>query len=165
MSTTGNVYGTQDGVVYLKKYGTFAPFIWGGRCMRLEDTTDNLGGVTVTTRFNPRGGVERGGLRLDVPGDVSGTLAMKRIQADTMKTELKKCFWIVDQREHCSGLDRDAWTKWEEITRSCPAKMTDRVISGTNWEGDEDSMVTFSMSALEQYDIYRVAAEESTAGV
>ena len=165
MPTTGNVYGITDGAVYLKKHATLAPFVWGGRCMKLEDGTDNLGGVTVTTRFNPRGGVERGGVRLDAPGDVTTTLAMKRIQADTMKTELKMCFWDLDQRMHCSGIDRDAWTKWEEITRYCMAKMTDRVISGINWEGDEDSMVTFSVSALESYDIYRVSAEETTAGV
>ena len=165
MPTTGNVYGIQDGAVYLKKHATLAPFVWGGRCMKLEDGTDNLGGVTVTTRFNPRGGVERGGVRLDAPGDVTTTLAMKRIQADTMKTELKMCFWDLDQRMHCSGIGRDAWTKWEEITRYCMAKMTDRTISGISWEGDEDAMVTFSVSALESYDIYRVSAQETTAGV
>ena len=164
MATTGNVYGITDGTVYLKKSDTFAPFVWGGRCMRLEDITDNLGGVTVTTRQNPRGGIERGGLRLDAPGDVTSTLAMKRIQADTMKTELKMCFWDLDLRAHCSGIDRDAWTRWEEITRMCYTKMTDRVLSGSSWEGDEDAMVTFSAAALESYDIYRVSAEETTAG-
>lgn len=165
MPTTGNVYGIQDGTVYLKKHATLAPFVWGGRCMKLEDGTDNLGGVTVTTRFNPRGGVERGGIRLDAPGDVTTNLVMKRIQADTMKTQLKMCFWDLDQRMHCSGMDRDAWTRWEEITRYCQAKMTDRTISGINWEGDEDSMVSFSVSALDSYDIYRVTAQETTAGV
>lgn len=165
MPTAANVYGIQDGAVYLKKWATFAPYIWGGRCMILEDGTDNLGGVSVTHRFNPRGGIERSGVRLDVPGDVTTTLSIKRIQADTMKTELKTCFWNLDQRMHCSGADRDAWTKWEEITRYCRAKMTDRTISGISFDAtDEDSMVNFSVSALDSYDIYRVSAQETTAG-
>jgi hypothetical protein len=133
--------------------------------MILEDSTDNLGGVTVTHRFNPRGGIERSGIRLDVPGDVTSTLSMKRIQADSMKTDLKMCFWDLDQRMHCSGMDRDAWNQWEEITRLCQAKMTDRTISGISFDAtDEDSMVNFSVSALDSYDIYRVSAQETTAG-
>jgi hypothetical protein len=43
--------------------------------------------------------------------------------------------------------------------------MTDRTISGISFDAtDEDSMVNFSVSALDSYDIYRVSAQETTAG-
>lgn len=159
MATTGNVYGLQDGHVYLKKAGSLNPYEWGGRCMRLDEGTETLGGLTVTTRQNPRGGVERGGVRQEAPGLVSGSLIMKRLQGDTMKTALKSCLWNVDERVHCSGIDRDSPFKWEEITRYCIAKMSDRAISGTSWDADEDAMVTFTVTALYMEDIYRVKGE------
>ena len=41
------------------------------------------------------------------------------------------------------------------------AKTTGRTSTGSTWEGDEDSMVTFEMSGLHEVDIYRVTAEEA----
>jgi len=161
--TTGNSYGLQDGSVYIKKYGTLDPFVWGGRCWRLEDSSETLGGMTVTTRFNPRGGVERDTVRDEAPGNSSGTLAMKRLQADRAKTDLRRCKWILDQRMQCGGMDRDAPFKWEEITRQCYVKFSERSTSGTNWEGDEDAMVTLPWVALYTDDIYRVGGSESVA--
>jgi len=146
-----------DGTVYLKKHNTLTPFIWGGRCMRLEEGTETLGGFAVTTRQNPRGGIERDGVRLEAPGETTTSLAMKRMQRDSMKTELRRCMYDLDLRIHCSGIDRDSPYKWEEITRYCKSKMTDRALTGTSWEGDEEAMVTFSVTALSVEDIYRVS--------
>ncbi|NIQ91283.1 MAG: hypothetical protein GWN93_20660, partial [Deltaproteobacteria bacterium] len=81
-ATTGNAYGLEDVSVYIKQYGTLDAFVWGGRCWRLDDSSETLGGMTVTTRFNPRGGVERDTVRDEPPGETSGTLVMKRLQAD-----------------------------------------------------------------------------------
>ena len=159
--TTGLTYGLQDASVYLKKYNTFDPFIWGGRCMRLDDTSVEEGGVTVTTRQNPRGGVERDAIRLDVPGAATADLVLKRLQADRVRTDLRTCFWEVDKRYSCQGTNRDSPFSWEQIDRLIPAKTVSRSSSGSSWEGDEDAMVTLSMSALDEIDIYRVTAEES----
>lgn len=161
MATTGNVYGVQDGAVYLKQWDTFDPFTWGGRCMRLEEGTETLGGVTVTTRFNPRGGVERGGVRMEPPGATSTSIVMKRLQGDTMKTTLRTCLWDVDERMHCSGMDRDSPFAWKEITRYCRAKMSDRAVAGSTWDADEDAMITFTVTAMMVDDIYRVSGEEA----
>ena len=161
--TTGNAYGLQDGSTYIKQHGTLSPFVWGGRCWRLEDSSETLGGLTITTRFDPRGGIERDSVRAEPPAEASGTLVMKRLQADRAKSDLRRCYWDLDQRMQCGGLDRDAWTKWEEITRYCYAKFNERGLSGTNWEGDEDAMVNLPYVALSVDDIYRVGGSEFTA--
>jgi len=161
--TTGSSYGLQDGNVYIKKHDTLTPFVWGGRCWRLEDSSETLGGMSITTRFDPRGGVERDSVRPEAPGETSGTLIMKRLQADRAKTDLKRCYWDLDLRMHCAGGDRDAWTKWEEITRFCYSKFNERGLSGTNWEGDEEAMVNLPYVALSVDDIYRVSGSEYTA--
>jgi len=163
--TDGLSYGLQDVSVYIKQYGTLDPFVWGGKCWRLDDSSQTLGGMTVTTKFNPRGGVERDGVRDEPPGETSGTLVMKRVQADRAKTDLRRCKWILDQRMQCGGLDRDAHTRWEEITRFCLLKFNERGMSGSNWEGDEDAMVTLPWVALDVDDIYRVGGSEITTGV
>ena len=161
MVTMGRVIKDQHLTVYLKLHSGLDPFVWGGRCMRLEETTESLGDITVTTRQNPRGGLERDGVTAGAPGLASGTLAMKRIAADTVKTELKTCFWDVDKRYHCDGIDLDAWNKWDEISRLCMTKMGDRALGGGSFgpEDAEESMVTFAANALYEEDIYRVAAE------
>lgn len=160
--TSGNAYGLQDGSTYIKHHDTLTPFVWGGRCWRLEDSSETLGGVTVTTRFDPRGGIERDTVRAEPPGETSGTLVMKRLQADRAKTDLRRCYWDLDQRMQCGGMDRDAWTRWQEITRYCHAKFNERGLAGTAWEGDEDAMVNFPYVALSVDDIYRVAGSENT---
>jgi len=161
--TSGNAYGLQDGSTYIKHHGTLDPFVWGGRCWRLEDSSETMGGVTITTRFNPRGGIERDTVRAEPPGETSGTLVMKRLQADRAKSDLRRCYWDLDQRMQCGGMDRDAWTKWEEITRYCYSKFNERGLSGTAWEGDEDAMVNFPYVALSVDDIYRVGGSEFTS--
>lgn len=163
--TTGNAYGLTDTSVYIKQYATLDPFVWGGRCWRLDDSSETLGGMTVTTRFNPRGGVERDTVRDEASGESSGTLVMKRLQADRAKTDLKRCKWILDQRIQCGGLDRDSPYKWEEITRHCYIKFSERGLSGSNWEGDEDAMVTLPWVGLYSEDIYRVGGSEAVAGI
>lgn len=160
MATMGRVIKDQTMTVYLKLHSGFYSFVWGGRCMRLEETTETLGDISVTTRQNPRGGLERDGVNVGAPGLASGTLAMKRIAADTMKTELKTCFWDLDKRYHCDGIDLDAWNKWVEISRLCQTKTGDRALGGSSFgpEDSEESMVTFTANALYEEDIYRVAA-------
>jgi photosystem II stability/assembly factor-like uncharacterized protein len=161
--TSGNAYGIQDGAVYVKRNETLDAFVWGGRCMKIEEGTETLGGFSVTTRFNPRGGVERDAIRMEPPGETTGSLVMKRLQADRAKTDLRSCLWDLDLRMICGGLDRDAPMGWEEITRYCQTKMSDRAVSGINWEGDEDALVTFSTTSLSVDDIYRVGGSEATA--
>lgn len=160
--TSGSAYGLQDGSVYIKNYDTLDPFIWGGRCWRMEDSSETLGGVTVTTRFDPRGGIERDTVRAEPPGETSGTLVMKRLQADRAKSDLRHCYWILDQRMQCAGMDRDAWERWEEITRYCQAKFNERGLAGTSWEGDEDALVNLPFVALSVDDVYRVGGSENT---
>lgn len=163
MSTSGKTYGLQDGHVYLRKYGTLDPFIWGGRCMRLEDHDDSLGGYTVTHRQNPRGGIEIDGARSEPAGGVDGTVVMKRVQYDRQKTNLRTCLWEVDQRMHCGGMDRDHWNKWEEITRACMSKFTGRTMSGTGWDTDEDAMINMPYTGMFEVDIYRVGGQPSAS--
>jgi len=152
----------QDGSTYIKHHETLDPFIWGGRCWRLEDSSETLGGMTVTTRFNPRGGIERDTVRAEPPGETSGTLVMKRLQFDRAKTDLRTCYWDIDQRMQCAGMDRDAWERWEEITRYCYSKFNERGVPGTSWEGDEDALINLPFVALSVDDIYRVAGSEFT---
>ena len=162
--TSGNAYGLQDGSTYIKHHETLDPFIWGGRCWRLEDSSETLGGVTVTTRFNPRGGVERDTVRAEPPGETSGTLVMKRLQFDRAKTDLRTCYWDIDQRMQCAGMDRDAWERWEEITRYCYSKFNERGVPGTSWEGDEDALINLPFVSLSVDDIYRVGGSEFIDG-
>ena len=72
--TSGNAYGLQDGSTYIKHHESLEPFVWGGRCWRLEDSSETMGGLTITTRFDPRGGIERDTVRAEPPGETSGTL-------------------------------------------------------------------------------------------
>lgn len=163
MSTSGKVYGLQDGHVYLRQYGTLDPFTWGGRCMRMAEHSDGLGGYSVTHRQSPRGGIEIDGARAEAAGGVSGTVEMKRVQYDRQKTNLRTCLYEVDQRMHCGGMDRDHWNKWEEITRACMSKFTERSMTGTGWDTDEDAMVTMPYSGLYEIDIYRVGGQPSSS--
>jgi len=125
----GRSLSTQDGCVWLRRHDSFDSFVWGGRCMRLEEGSVADGGMSITTRQNPRGGVERDRTHMELPGLAEGTMVMKRLQYDRNKTALRRCFWDIDKRIHCAGMDRDAWNKWEEITRVCGAKFTERTIA------------------------------------
>ena len=159
--STGTPWGETEGVPYLKLADTFDRFVWGGRCMRVTESTEALGDVTVTTRQNPRGGLERDQARLGQPGETTYSLEIKKLQADRKRSDLKVCFWHVDQRMHCGGIDRDSPFQWEEIKRHCYSKFTNRRDSGTNWEGDNpEALVAFDSTALYTDDIWRVTLEE-----
>lgn len=156
----GRTYTNQDGTVYLKKDSTFDHFEWLGRCGRIDgDSSENLGGFTVTNRLNPLGGIERDGVLLDPPQETTFTLMMKRKQAETAKSELRKCFWIIDQRMFCK--DPQAWNSWEEITRFCTCKANTRTITGTMFDGSQaEAMIGLPETCLSTTDIYRVSGEE-----
>lgn len=163
MGLRSNVYTTQAGTVYLKKASTFDRYVWGGRRMRLDESSDELGGLTVTTRQNPRGGIERDSILREAPGTVGFSLVMKHEQHDRMKTQLKRKFWHVDKRMHgVEGRDRDAPFAWDEITRKCYARSESRSTPATTWEGEEEGLITFPMVALDEYDIYQVTLDDST---
>ena len=153
-------YGKQSAHVYLKQWGKFDPYQWGGCCMAIGDITETNGGQTITHKQNARGGVVRDAVRDEVPGDVTSELSMKHLQADRMKTQLRRCRWNVDKRTHCDGQNRDAPNAWEEIRRMVYAKVSERTDTGSTWEANEDSMITLATVALEAYDIYRIDGSE-----
>lgn len=151
-----------SGTIWLKKTPTFDPFDWGGQCMRIDgESTETLGAMTVTHRQNPRGGVERDGILIDPDAETTFTLMMKFKQAQREKTNLKKCLWIIDQRQHC--IDKDGWNKWIEITRHCTCKANQRTVTGTGWDpSDEEAMIGVPETCLWTDDVYRVSGEELT---
>jgi len=155
-TAVGRSLSTQDGCVWLRRHGGLEAFVWGGRCMRIDENSVADGGLTITTRQDPRGGVERDRTHSELPGMAEGTVTMKRQMYDRNKTTMRKCMWDVDKRIHCDGMDRDAWNKWLEITRVCAAKFTERSQSGTTWEEGEDAMINFPYSGFDEVDIYRV---------
>ena len=151
-----------SGTVWLKQTSSFDPFSWGGACMRIDgDGSETLGALTVTHRQNPRGGVERDGIRIDPPAEATLTLMMKHRQANRKKTELRTCLWIVDQRQYCK--DKDAWNQWDEITRYCTCAANSRTITGTGFDpSDEDAMIGIAETCMFVDDVYRVSGEELT---
>lgn len=151
-----NVFTTQAGNVYLKPAGAFTRYIWGGRRMRMEEIQEPLGGVSTTTKFDARGGVQRDSLLQDVPGAVTTSLIMKHEQQDRMKSELAANFWNVDKRTHVEGKDRDAPDKWVEIRRLMTGKATQRTDPATSWDAEEEGLITLPWSALDAFDIYPV---------
>jgi len=156
---SGVVGKTHDDSVWLKKRG-FDPFAWGGVCMALDDVTEPLGSLSVTNRRSIFGGLERDGVLLGAPDLVSTTLTMKKLHYDRKKTDLKSCFWDLDQRTTCGGITEDAWNKWIEIKRICYGKANERGGSGVTYEGDaEEQTVSFPWQALYVEDIQRVAGE------
>lgn len=163
MSLKTNVWTTQAGTVYLKKAGTFDRFEWGGRQMRIGESQNELGGASVTTRQNPRGGIERDSILLEAPGTVSFDLIMKDVQASRKKTELQRFFYHVDKRLHVEGRDRDAPDAWTEIVRKTWSKASGRTTPASTWEGEEEGMVTLPFVGLDEIDIYRVRMETSEA--
>jgi hypothetical protein len=158
------IWGAIEGTVYLKKSQGVDPFTWGGGGMRLDEGAETTGGIAVTTRFDPGGGMERTGLVDDAPGAATTSLIMKRAQGDRVKDALKSCLWDIDQRFHCEGKDRDSPFRWEEITRYCNARVSERALTGTSWDVDEDAVATFSVTAEYVDDIYRVTGVEATVG-
>ncbi len=153
---------TQAANVYLKKANTFDRFEWGGRAMKLDEGQANLGGASVTTQLNPRGGLELDNILQDMPGSADFQIVMKHTVHDRTKTQLKSCFWHVDRRTHCGdGRDRDDNNAWLEIARYHTGKATGRSIPATSWEGEEEALINVPFSSLESFDIYQTNLEES----
>jgi photosystem II stability/assembly factor-like uncharacterized protein len=156
----GTVGHVQDDSVWLKRATTFDAFQWGGGCMGLEEGTEPLGDLTITTKRSTRGGLVRDGVMVGAPDVASTTLTMKKLHFDRKKTDLKSCFWHVDQRTLCGGIDEDAWNEWREITRYCFGKATERTTPPVTFEGDnEEQMITFPWKALWVDDLRRVVGE------
>jgi len=164
--TEGTVLKSQDEAIWIKRANTFDAFQWLGRCAKVDEGTENLGDLTVTQRLNPRGGLERDSVLSGAPGEATTTLTLKRLQADKKKSDLRNCFWNLDQRTQCGGMDSDAWNKWDEIIRHCYGKATERGIPGTAYDGDnEEQVVTFPWKSLYIDDLYRVQGEIATAAI
>lgn len=159
-----NVLITQSGTVYLKQASTFNRYEWGGRRMRMGESTNNAGTMSVTTRQNPRGGIERDSVLQDVPGTVDFEIVMKEEHRNNMKTELLRCFFNIDRRNMCQGRDRDDPESWLQITRKCFARASTRTTPETSWEGEAEGLVTVAMQALDEFDIYQVILEEVSFG-
>lgn len=158
MALSSNVIITQAGTPYIKRAGTFERFVWAGRQAKRGEADEDLGGLEVTTRQNPRGGIERDSILQDVPGTVDFDIVLKHVQANRLKTELKQGFFFhVDKRVmRENGRDRDAPDKWIEIDRVVWSKAASRTSPESSWEGEEEGMVTIPMQGLSQYDIYPV---------
>ena len=158
---SGNTYFEQDATIWLKNFDGFDPLIWGGRCMRVDESTVEDGNLVVKTRLDPRGGLERDpAVRLGMPGMASGTLVMKLLQSNRNKTELRNCLWVLDQRWHCQGKDRDAPAAWEYIKRTCPTRFGTRSLAGSTWEdGEAEALVSHPYQGLTEIDLYQIAAE------
>ena len=156
----GDAFGMADGHVYLKSEGTFDPYVWGGKCMRIDEQTIALRKLAITLRQAVGGGVERHQVRYEPPGESSFSLIMKRVQASRIKTLLMSCLWSIDHRVHCNGMERDNPNGWKEITRFVVSAADERRMSGSGWEdATGDMMVTFPMTALDGVDLYRVNGE------
>lgn len=162
---SGIGYKSPAHTVYLKKHGTLDAFAWGGDCMTIGDSSENLGSITATTKQNARmGGVMRdGGKLLEMPGESTFDLTMKEIDADRKSHDLKTCYWDVDRRTQCR--DQDSADKWEKILRHCDAKFGDRTTSGSSWEGEEESLITMSAAAVYSSDVFRVTGEGDESAV
>ncbi len=163
MTLSGTKATTQAGTVYVKQSGTFDRFEWLGAVTRLDESTNNIGGLTLTTAQNPRGGIMRDGVNQDVPGTVDFSIVMKQLLGNRKKTELLKCWFNVDRRTMCGGRDRDDPFAWKEIVRKCYGKATTRTTPATSWEGEEDALITIPFSALDEFDIYQVTYQDRAA--
>ena len=162
----GQVATSQGATVYVQPYGSFERFTWAGECVYIGDIADERGGLNVTTRGNAReGGIKRDGVLLDPFGNVTTTLGMKRVRGDKLKTLLKSCFWVLDKRTQCNDFDDPL--QWSEIERVYRAKVNTRTTTpGTSIGGaSTEEMVNFSITALEDWDIYRVHIENGTGPV
>ena len=116
---SGNARFAHDDTLWIQRWGTFDPFVWLGDCAKLDEGTEVLGDVSVTARRDPRGGLRRHSVLAGAPAESTDTLIFKRLEDDKKKTALKTCWWNLDQRMMCGGVDADAWNSWDEIIRRC----------------------------------------------
>jgi len=159
---SGGSAKSAGGTVYIKRHDeAFSPFNWMGECSRIGDITESQGGVTPTTKQDRRTGqiVRDGGLLAEIPGPTTFDIAMKKYIADRKASDLKKCFFDVDKRYQCR--DFDSPMVWEEILRNCKTKFGQMVTMGTDWEGEAETLVTGSGTALFSHEIFRVTGEGS----
>ena len=157
---------TQGATVWVQKFADFARYVWGGEYVYVQDISDELGGLNITTRADAReGGLQRDGVLVDPPGTVSTTLSMKRIRGDKLKSQLRRCFWVFDKRTQCRDFDDP--TAWTEIERIYRGKVGTRTTTpGTSiMEANAEDMVNFDVTALADYDIYRIHLEEDAPAI
>lgn len=156
----GTAVKTQDDTVWIQPYGTYIPFAWLGTCARLDEGTESLGDVSVTHKRNPRGGLSRHSVLKGAPGETTDTLTIKRLQYDRKRSDLISCWWNIDQRLMCGGINADAWNEWTEIIRRCYGSATERGIPATAFDGDnEEQMFSFGWTSLWLEDLYRITGE------
>ena len=157
---SGRVGHVQDDSVWLKKRVTFDAFAWGGECMGLDEGEESLGDMSATHRRTTRGGLQVDGVVVS-PADLSTTtLTMKNIHYDRKKRDLKNCFWDVDRRTTCGGIDEDSWNDWIEIERFCFGKAITRSTPAVTFQGEnEEQMINFPWKALYVQDLQRVVGE------
>lgn len=156
----GNARFTQDDTIWIQPFAVGAPFVWLGDCARLDEGTENLGEISTTARRDPRGGLRRHSILKSMPAEVTDTLVFKRIQYDRKKTELVNCFWNIDQRTMCGGIDADDWNGWDEIIRRCYGNATGRTNPASAFDGENaEQMIQLAWTSLWRTDLYRVAGE------
>jgi hypothetical protein len=162
----GTAYKTQDNTLYIQKYATLDQFQWMGNCARIDDGEQPLGDIATTRKRSPNGGTVVDDASAGIPDTASTSVVMKKLQADRKKTDLKRCWWTLDDREMCGGKGSDYWNRWEEITRYCQGRATGRTINATSFgeEEEADRMVTMPFGFVSVVDMYRVTGEiDSTA--
>jgi len=164
----GTVGHVQDDSVWLRKHFGFDAFAWGGTCMGLDEGTESFGDMSVTTKRNVNGGLERDGVMVGMPDLTTDTLTMKKLHHDRKKADLIRCFWDIDQRTTCGGEDEDAWNDWIEITRRCHGKATEGSIPPVTFTGDnEEQMINLPWKSLYSVDLRRIVGqiEDDATGV
>ncbi len=167
--TDGNVWSTQDGTIFIKPNGMPIPFQWLGNCSMLEDGTDTYGSTVVTRKRNPNGGVGVHSIYQGAGEMSSVGLVIKKLQYDRKKSELRRCWWVLDDREMCGGIGADYWNQWREIKRYCYGRFTERTDLGTSIgnEDPDERTITLPFSSIVDYtvDLYRLTGEiDSTTG-
>ena len=162
----GPVATTQGATVYVKRYGDFSRFVWGGECVFVGDIADERGGLNVTTRANAlEGGLRRDGVLVDPPGNVTTTLSMKRLRGDKLKSRLRNCFWLFDKRTQCNNFDDpEGWTEIERVYRAKVGTRTTTPGTAISDANAED-MINFDITALEDFDLYRLHIEEAAPAI
>lgn len=158
--TDGTTRHVQDDTMYIKRFGTFDPFAWMGVCARVDEGTEALGDISSTNKRDPRGGLQTDSVQRGAPGITTDTLVIKKLQYDRMKTDLKNCWWILDQRTTCNGGNADGWNDWQEIIRRCQGGATGRTTPASAFDGENvEQLVQFAWSSLYSEDLYRVVGE------
>lgn len=154
----GTVEQTTDNTPYIKRAQSLDPFVWMGNCVRIDETAAPYGDITITRKRSPRGGVVPHTALQGIPDVVTVPVIMKKIQADRKRTDLKKCWWVFDDRLYCGGAGSSDPFGWSEIHRLWMGRFTNRADSATSYgeEAPAERMVTMAFGALQECDLYRI---------